>query len=96
MIQDTLSRRQRPSLTSDRWHVVRAAWDGGSTTRPMFDRAIVSEHDDRDAARVAAKELESTLASAMAKRTPRSRDQVFVRRPDFKSLKHAPHMRKRL
>ncbi len=89
MIQDTLSKHQAPALTSDQWHVVHAQWDGLIGAEPHFSRTIVSEHADRSKARKAAEELLHQVASQMKLRALEQRDQIFVRRPDFKSLKHA-------
>ncbi len=93
MIRNVLSRRQRPSWTSDRWHVVHARWNGESLDAATFERSIVSEHDDRDAARRAADELGASLSESMDLRPETARDQFFVRPPSFKSLKQARYMR---
>ena len=93
MIRDVLSRRQRPSWTSDCWHVVHAQWNGEPSETPTFERSIVSEHDDQASARRAAAELDESLSSTMSERPEPARDQVFVRPPTFKSLKQAGFMR---
>lgn len=93
MIKDALSHRRRPSWTSDRWHVVHARWNGEASDSPKFERSIVSEHDDRNAARRAADELGQSLSTALAVRPEAERDQIFVRPPTFKSLKQAGYMR---
>lgn len=95
MIRDTLSRRRNPSITSDRWHVVHAHSAGGTTEGDSFARTIVSEHDDREAAVLAARELVRSLARELAARPPSQRDQVFVRPPTFKSLKTAGFVKRR-
>lgn len=87
MIRETVSRRNNEALTSDRWHVVHARWNGAERGQPRFDRSIVSEHDDSDDAVVAARKIKSRLASELASRQAARRDQIFVRRPGFKSLK---------
>ena len=89
MIQDTTSKHQAPALTSDQWHVVHAQWDGLIGSDPRFERTIVSEHADRPQARKAAELLLLQVASQMKLRSLEQRDQIFVRRPDFKSLKNA-------
>jgi hypothetical protein len=89
LILDVLNKKGRPSVTSDRWHVVHARCTGEPVDHPRFERTILSEHEDRteaaDAARIA------TLASAkeMAGLEPERRDQIFVRQPNYKSLKLA-------
>jgi hypothetical protein len=95
MISETKSRRANPAITSDRWHVVRACWDGSRSAQPRFQRAIVSEHDDRASATRAARELHRSIASEMEARAPRTRDQIFVRKPDFKSLKSSARLERR-
>jgi hypothetical protein len=87
MIQETLSNKQRPALTSDRWHVVHARWSRNPSGRSTFLRSIVSEHEDRDAAVRGARELVERLAAEMAVRPLSERDQLFVRKPGFRSLK---------
>jgi hypothetical protein len=87
MIQEVLNHKMTPALTSDRWHVVLAKWTDQAPGVSRFVRSIVSEHDTRDSATTAALGLKATLKPAMADRPLEGRDQVFVRRPDFKSLK---------
>lgn len=93
MIRDTLSRKKNPALTSDHWHVVHARWTGVGPAVPAFERNIVSEHADRKGAVQAARILLGALADEMSGRSRPTRDQVFVRRPNFKSLKAAPRRR---
>src|SRR5688572_3307125 len=38
MIQETLSSKQRPAITSNRWHVVHARWSGERTNQTKFLR----------------------------------------------------------
>ncbi len=95
MIRDTLSRHKNPAITSDRWHVVHARWSGNASSEPLFQRSIVSEHDDRSSAVSAARQIRSSLTSEMASRTASTRDQVFVRPPSFKSLKIANRQERR-
>jgi hypothetical protein len=54
---------------------------------PRFVRSIVSEHEEKAAAMVAADALAVALESEMAGRPPAERDHVFVRKPHFKSVK---------
>lgn len=49
---------------------------------------IVSEHDDRTACCAAARELRALLAKD-SKMPLAQRDEVFVRKPNYKSLKAA-------
>jgi hypothetical protein len=86
MIQETLSSKQRPALTSDRWHVVHAQWSGKGSGSSSFLRSIVSEHEDQASAVRGARELVERLAAEMAMRPPSERDQLFVRKPGFRSL----------
>ena len=92
-MQETLNRASRPAITSDHWHVVLAKWSDDRPGELPFIRAIVSEHDDRAHAIVAAKALVKTVAVDEASRPASDRDEVFVRRPNFKSLKFAKRRR---
>ena len=87
MIQETLSNKQRPALTSDRWHVVHARWSRKPSGQSTFLRSIVSEHEDRASAVQGARELVASLAAEMEMRPTSERDQLFVRKPGFRSLK---------
>jgi hypothetical protein len=89
MIRETKNRKNAPVLTSDRWHVLRARWNGDTAGEPLYQRTIVSEHEDSAAAATAAREIVATFVSEMAGRTRETRDQVLVRRPGYKSLKIA-------
>jgi len=95
MIRETISRKNHPALTSDHWHVVRARLAGDPDGAPRFVRSIVSEHDDRVAAVTAARRIVRSVATEMAELPRAARDQVFVRKPDFKSLKVAKRVKKR-
>lgn len=95
MIQEILNKKNLPAITSDHWHVVRARWSGDASGRPSFVRSIVSEHEDCGAATAAAEQILTSLGETMNEREPDARDQVFVRRPDFKSLKTAKRVSKR-
>ena len=88
MIEQTETRAKQPAITSNRWHVVHAKWCGTPKSEP-FERSIVSEHDGRGEAVEAAKSLLQTLREAAGERPLEERDQVFVRRPNFKSLAYA-------
>ena len=102
MIRELLNTKNAPALTSDHWHVVYARLSGeesGKSSKPAksprFVRSIVSEHDDRASAVNAAREIVSTFVVEMAGRERSTRDQVFVRKPKFKSLKLARRVTKR-
>ena len=89
MIKNTLSRKSSPAITSDRWHVVRARWSGETSGEPRFEREIVSEHDGRDSAVTAGRKVVASMRDEMTARLRDQRDQIFVRRPAYKSLKTA-------
>jgi hypothetical protein len=95
VIQEIVNRKNLPALTSDHWHVVHARWSGNAAGKPTFVRSIVSEHEDRAAAVVAARGVMTSIVPTMGDRDPAGRDQVFVRKPDFKSLKIARRVTKR-
>lgn len=87
MIKETNSRKNSPAITSDQWHVVRASWNGLLGGEPRFDRAIVSEHEDRRSAQLAGRALAEQVAREWSGRPAEHCDQVLVRPPDYKSLK---------
>ena len=95
MIKETLSNKRRPALTSNRWHVVHARWSGERGEGPSFVRTIVSEHDERGAAAHAAREIVSRLSAEMSTRPLSERDQLFIRKPGFRSLKVANRVKRR-
>ena len=97
MIQETLNHRNHAILTSDCWHVLRARWMGESpegagkpSEEPLYQRTIVSEHEDRDSAVNAARGIVARFVEEMVGRTRETRDHVLVRRPGHKSLKISP------
>ena len=87
MIKDVKSRKKNPAITSDHWHVVHACWTGNEDGEARFDRSILSEHADLESARTAAVKVMADLSRQMGDRPRDRRDQVFVRKPDFKTLK---------
>lgn len=92
MITDTQSRQAKaPAISSDRWHVVHARFAPELDSKHPFTRTIVSEHDDRVLAIAAARELLTELRRDHARRKVEQKDQVFVRKPGFVSLKLAGH-----
>jgi hypothetical protein len=95
VIQDTLSCKSNPAVTSDQWHVIRATWSGESESAPTFQRSIVSEHQTRDAAVDAARALVDGFGGEMGSRSRNTRDQIFVRPPAYKTLKIAGRRERR-
>ena len=95
MIHETQSKKHNPAITSDSWHVVHARWAGNRSADARFERSIVSEHADRAAATLAARDLVAALATEMYGRPHAHRDQIFVRQPEYKSLKTATRVEKR-
>ncbi len=95
MIRETISRRNHAAVTSDHWHVVRARLSAEPSDDSRYVRSIVSEHDNRVAAVTAARQIFRSLAPEMADRPRDVRDQIFVRKPDFKSLKLAKRVKRR-
>jgi hypothetical protein len=95
VIRDLQNGKNLPSITSDHWHVVRATLADATTPKPRFVRSIVSEHEDRGAAVAAARKIVRSVTESMGDRPRDVRDQVFVRRPDFKSLKTAKRVARR-
>lgn len=89
MIKETLNEASRPVVSSDRWHIVHARWDRNLTEEPRFSRTVVSEHDDQETAKQSARSFIGKLVSELAERPLHLRDQVFVRRPGYLSLKQA-------
>jgi hypothetical protein len=88
MISTVETRKGTEAITSDRWHVVHARYMSGRASLP-FLRSISSEHDDRAACVRAARVLIARVHSDAPAVPLAERDQVFVRRPGFKSLKSA-------
>jgi hypothetical protein len=89
-----LNRKNLSAVTSDQWHVVRARLSEEPSAKPRFVRSVVSEHIDRVSAVTAAKQIVLTFKVEMAGRPAAACDQVFVRRPEFKSLKLAKRVLK--
>ena len=100
MILETLNKKNLPALTSDHWHVVHArstdvapGRDGAGTLR--FKRTIVSEHENRAEAAAAARALSLSIAPSRAGKPLAGQDQLFVRKPNYKSLKIAGRVKRR-
>ena len=94
MITAVKTRKGTDAITSDQWHVVHARFLGGDE-RGRFGRSISSEHVDRVACVKAARALVARIRAEAGDVPDDPRDQVFVRRPGFKSLKTANHRVKR-
>ena len=92
MIRDVSTSKGADAITSDHWHVVHSRF-AVVRGEPGFARGIHSEHEDRAGCRQAAKELRTRLASENKAVPAAERDEVFVRRPNYKSLKRAKHRR---
>jgi hypothetical protein len=75
--------------------VVHARWSGRYEGRPRFSRTILSEHADRASAAQDARQIVSRLSPQMADRPAAERDQLFVRKPGFRSLKVAGRIQRR-
>jgi len=88
MIKEVVTSQGTAALTSDQWHVVHAHFVGARRRRP-FLRKVVSEHSDRTECKEAAKALRASLRRADKTVSPDHSDEVFVCRPNFKSLKSA-------
>lgn len=88
MIREVSTKKGADAITSDRWHVVHARFTGAQRDLP-FARGIISEHDDRATCAKVAKALRARLALEGGDLPAEERDEVFVRRPNFRSLKLA-------
>jgi hypothetical protein len=86
MISAVETRKGTEAITSDHWHVVHSRFLGKGARRP-FLRSISSEHDDRTSCVKAARELLAKIRPEIEAVPLAERDQVFVRRPGFKSVK---------
>lgn len=96
MIEETKTPNRNPAVTSDRWHVVHARWDGVTRAAPLFVRKIVSEHETREEAVDAARSLRASVAPQLANRDDSTRDQIFVRQPAYRSLVTSERLKRRL
>jgi hypothetical protein len=92
MIREVLTSKGVAAVTSDQWHVVHSRF-AVVRGRSGFARGVFSEHEDRTACQAAAKGLRARLAGENQAVPAEERDEVFVRRPNYKSLKRAKHRR---
>jgi hypothetical protein len=88
MITEIANTKGTPAITSDHWHVVHSRWTDNAGARP-FVRSVHSEHDDQRACREAARELRRKVDRDLVGVPVAEHDEVFVRRPNFKSLLRA-------
>lgn len=88
MITEAKTSKGAEAITSDHWHVVHSRFVRAESKRP-FSRIINSEHDDRATCVKAAQALRVKLRADAAEVPLDERDQVFMCRPGFKSLKWA-------
>jgi hypothetical protein len=88
MIQEVVTSKGAQAITSDQWHVVHSRFVEAGRQRP-FVRGVESEHADRAACVRAARALRRKLATEAGAAPVEERDEVFVRKPGFKSLKKA-------
>ena len=86
MTSETTSKKNLAAITSDQWHVVRANTRALTGDRRPFERTIVSEHASRKLAEASAVALRARLDSEPK---GNGRTAVFVRRPNYKTLKFA-------
>lgn len=88
MIKDVLTSKGMPAITSDQWHVVHSRMANAGAKRP-FVRTIYCEHAERADCQKAAKALRVKLAKEGVGVPEAESDEVFVRHPNYKSLKSA-------
>lgn len=88
MIQEVVTSKGAAAITSDHWYVVHSRLVDARDKRP-YARGIHSEHADRITCRKAADALRAKLLAASSDVPAAERDEVFIRRPKFKTLKLA-------
>lgn len=88
MITEVTTTKGTPAITSDQWYVVHSRLIDAQSKRP-FSRGIHSEHADRLACHRAARLLRIKLAGEGVGVPDAERDEVFVCKPGFKTLKLA-------
>ncbi len=91
---DVKNSRGLEAITSDQWHVIRAHMANRGAKRP-YVRTVESEHADCETCTRTAKELRRRIAAESADVPEGERDEIVVRRPNFKTLKVATSLRKR-
>ena len=88
MIQEVDTKKGAAAITSDQWYVVHSRLVDAHQKRP-YVRGIHSEHADRLSCRKAALALRAKLLEDNASVPWAERDEVFIRKPKFKTLKQA-------
>lgn len=88
MIQEVKTSKGIAAITSDLWHVVHSRLTDSRGKRP-YARGIHSEHADRISCHKAAKALRVKLAAEGTEVPEAERDEVFICKPKFKTLKLA-------
>ena len=94
MIKQVRTSKGAEAITSDQWHVVLSHFAGPQHERP-FHRSIHSEHPDRARCLEAARSLRTELTAEAGTVAAGERDEVFVRRPGYKSLRTAKNRKQR-
>ncbi len=85
MIEQVKTSKGSDAITSDQWHVVRSRYQAAPTGF-RWSRLVESEHATRALCVAAARELQQRIVAEAEARPAAERDEVFVRRPGFKSL----------
>jgi hypothetical protein len=88
MIQEVVTSKGTPAITSDQWYVVQSRFADKRKARP-YSRTIHSEHPDRMGCVKAAKTLRVKVAQDSVGIPAAERDEVWVCKPNFKLLKLA-------
>jgi len=88
VITDVQTSKGSSAITSDQWHIVHSRLVDAGAKRP-YVRSIHSEYADGPSCRKAARALRLRLAAENPGVLEAERDEVFVCRPRFKSLKRA-------
>lgn len=88
MIREVETDSGAAAITSDQWHIVHARYVFDGAKRP-FLRSVHGEYADRTACRLAARALRAQLAAQETGVAIEHRDEVFVRKPDYKTLRVA-------
>lgn len=86
MIQEVVTKKGAAAITSDQWYVVHSRFVDRPGELPYM-RGIHSEHADRLSCRKAAAALRERIQADNAAAPPDQRDEVFARKPLFKTLK---------
>jgi|KBSSwiStaDraftv2_1062776.scaffolds.fasta_scaffold591197_1 hypothetical protein len=94
MMREVKNSKGLQAITSNQWHIVLAHLTHPGTKRP-YVRTVDSEHADRASCLRSARALRLRIAADSADVPKAERDEVFVRRPNFKSLKKAKSLRRR-